>query len=164
MAYQQYDMILMLIYFFSCCVYANDIAEISIDLYHLHNHYRAIHSASPLKRSANLEAMAVSHATSCDSRHSGGDSWATVPYNSGIRNAGKNVAARWYSENQAYHNGYSRESGHFTQMVWKNTKEIGCAAGFCKVVLGTAIKNSYFIVCHYYPAGNVVEQFRENVK
>lgn len=42
-------------------------------------------------------------------------------------------------------------TGHFTQVVWKATKRLGC---------GQAGK---FVVCNYYPAGNVQGQFRDNV-
>lgn len=37
--------------------------------------------------------------------------------------------------------------GHFTQMVWRSTKRVGCAMG------DNGTQN--FLVCRYYPAGNV---------
>ena len=40
--------------------------------------------------------------------------------------------------------------GHYTQLVWKNTRQIGCA----KVVCG----GNVIIVCNYDPPGNVLGQ------
>ncbi|XP_075779469.1 cysteine-rich secretory protein 2-like isoform X1 [Pelodiscus sinensis] len=39
------------------------------------------------------------------------------------------------------------EVGHYTQMAWYKSFEIGCAAAFCA--------NTYYYVCHYCPAGNM---------
>jgi len=41
--------------------------------------------------------------------------------------------------------------GHYTQMVWANTREIGCAKAVCD-------DNSQVWVCNYAPAGNVIGQ------
>ncbi|XP_078503496.1 cysteine-rich venom protein TEL1-like [Lissotriton helveticus] len=40
--------------------------------------------------------------------------------------------------------------GHYTQIVWANTYQIGCAAGSCK--------EGYYLVCQYCPAGNYAGQ------
>jgi pathogenesis-related protein 1 len=42
--------------------------------------------------------------------------------------------------------------GHYTQMVWKTTAEIGCAVAKRKDIPG------YIVVCRYNPAGNMVGQ------
>ncbi|XP_041661135.1 cysteine-rich venom protein ENH2-like [Cheilinus undulatus] len=39
--------------------------------------------------------------------------------------------------------------GHYTQVVWHNSKEIGCAQVFCP-----DLELPYILVCHYCPAGN----------
>ena len=66
----------------------------------------------------------------------------------------------WYNEIKDYNfnTGKSRNSnhvGHFTQVVWKGTEELG--VGF------TCGDNGCFVVANYYPAGNYVGQFTENV-
>jgi hypothetical protein len=55
------------------------------------------------------------------------------------------------------------ETGHFTQMVWKNSKRIGCAwnTNTCK----SNGMNFYKLVCEYDPPGNIVggNYFKDNV-
>ena len=43
-----------------------------------------------------------------------------------------------------------RKAGHYTQMVWHNTTELGCAT--------TACNNNLIMVCNYNPAGNYMGQ------
>ncbi|XP_054047044.1 Golgi-associated plant pathogenesis-related protein 1 isoform X1 [Rissa tridactyla] len=74
---------------------------------------------------------------------------------------GKDVADRWYSEikNYSFQNpGFSSGTGHFTAMVWKNTKKMG-------VGKASASDGSTFVVARYDPAGNVVNPgyYEENV-
>ena len=40
--------------------------------------------------------------------------------------------------------------GHYTQVMWKDTKEVGCAKVECK--------GSIIVVCNYDPPGNVIGQ------
>lgn len=47
-------------------------------------------------------------------------------------------------------------SGHFSQVVWKGSEDIG--VGKAKTKDGAII-----VVCNYFPAGNVVGSYRENV-
>lgn len=66
----------------------------------------------------------------------------------------------WYSEIKTYDYdtpGFSIDTGHFTQIVWRNTAEIG--VGSCKSLDG----NLTYLVARYYPPGNVLERFHENV-
>jgi len=48
-------------------------------------------------------------------------------------------------------------SGHFTQEVWKECKEIG-------VGVAADGKGAVFAVANYFPPGNYRNQFRDNVK
>ncbi len=61
----------------------------------------------------------------------------------------------WENEKKHYHgqtlapsNWYA--SGHYTQMVWKSTTQIGCAKVECK--------GNMIVVCNYDPAGNIMGQ------
>ncbi len=61
----------------------------------------------------------------------------------------------WASEKEYYYGqaldpSNWHDSGHYTQMVWRNTKRIGCAKSEC---------NGYtIVVCNYDPPGNVLGQ------
>lgn len=53
--------------------------------------------------------------------------------------------------------GFSHGTGHFTQMVWVSSTQLGCAAA-------TGCGTTYY-TCHYSPAGNIAsaQHFRDNV-
>ncbi|HEY0720056.1 MAG TPA: CAP domain-containing protein [Gammaproteobacteria bacterium] len=61
------------------------------------------------------------------------------------------AAKAWESEKKDYRGGVVQEKndkpvGHYTQMVWRDTKRIGC---------GEAVCNGYLMVaCNYDPPGN----------
>ena len=61
----------------------------------------------------------------------------------------------WVNEKNNWHGGPLTNSnwyatGHYTQMVWKNTKEVGCATA--------TAGNSIYLVCRYSPPGNYMGQ------
>jgi pathogenesis-related protein 1 len=62
----------------------------------------------------------------------------------------------WYKEKSDYHynsNSCNDTCGHYTQLVWKDTTEIGCG----KAIYTTGIhKNNTVIVCRYNPPGNYI--------
>ena len=48
--------------------------------------------------------------------------------------------------------------GHYNQMVWNTTKEVGCATGFTPVLPHTAFGDNLhgvYLICRYSPAGNI---------
>ena len=66
----------------------------------------------------------------------------------------------WYSEikNYKYDSpGFSLNTGHFTQIVWRDTTEVG--VGTCKSPDGRLT----YAVARYNPAGNMLKKFQENV-
>ena len=70
-----------------------------------------------------------------------------------------NMSKAWYSEieNYDFKTGQSTGGviGHFTQLVWNYTKEVG---------FGIAMKNGIiFTVANYYPGGNFNNLYLENV-
>ena len=76
----------------------------------------------------------------------------------GVKINGKTMSTDWYNEVQNYnYNGdYQSGKGHFTQLVWKGTKQVGF--GYAQ-----ARDGSYYGVANYYPAGNYMGEFRRNV-
>jgi hypothetical protein len=75
---------------------------------------------------------------------------------------GTDFAKMWYDEIKDYdwaNPGKSINSnaiGHFTQVVWKGSTQLGCG-------IGVTTGNSVYGVCNYSPAGNYLGQYAENV-
>lgn len=66
----------------------------------------------------------------------------------------------WYDEIQDYDfdsPGYTSDTGHFTQLVWVRTEEFGMG-------MAVALDGRHVVVGRYYPPGNIIGQFRENVR
>lgn len=55
------------------------------------------------------------------------------------------------------------EWGHFTQIVWKSTKEVGCFTYTCDYLDTAKASNSPFTVCNYSPPGNYGGEYADNV-
>jgi len=120
------------------------------------NQYRARHEANALKWNQTLASYAQDHADSCEFKHTGG------PYGENLAQGHQAPALAiegWADEESDYDyekRQFSTEAGHFTQLVWKNTTSVGCGAADCK-------DNGWFLVCEYYPPGNVIGEFGRNV-
>jgi pathogenesis-related protein 1 len=76
-----------------------------------------------------------------------------------ISSDGSDAVKSWYSEQSDYD--YTSNScnndavcGHFTQIIWKSTKRIGCGQSSIKRGKTTII----YWVCQYDPPGNYVGQ------
>ncbi|CAM9752519.1 unnamed protein product [Scytosiphon promiscuus] len=84
----------------------------------------------------------------------------------------------WYAEVEFYEEGPSggtsdpdEQVGHFTQVVWKDTEELGCASSTCESPYtgtdpdfqGQNWQRTY-VVCRYSPPGNVQTQYLEQVQ
>lgn len=65
----------------------------------------------------------------------------------------------WYEEIDLYdfnNPGFSSDTGHFTQLVWKSTTDVGCG-------LSISGSNKIYAVSHYSPPGNFRGEYTENV-
>ncbi|KAJ8386717.1 hypothetical protein AAFF_G00166660 [Aldrovandia affinis] len=132
-----------------------------------HNAYRRKHGAPPLALSRDLCRSAQSWAdyllsikTLKHSQTGVGENlyyaWSSNPN----KLTGKEAVDAWYSEIKDYNfsrPGFKSGTGHFTQVVWKDSKEVG---------VGLATDgNTVFVVGQYSPAGNISsgDYFNKNV-
>ena len=126
-----------------------------------HNKYRDEVGVPPLQWSENLAASAQQWANHLAATGTFEHSGAGENLASGTAGAFSitQLIDLWGNEKQYFRNGtFSDVSssgdwksvGHYTQVVWRNTTEVGCglASGHGNDVL----------VCHYKPAGNVIGQ------
>ncbi|KAL4821589.1 CAP domain-containing protein [Aspergillus spinulosporus] len=140
------------------------------------NAYRAAYNASSLSWNQTLADYAKDWAKGCRWEHSSGPYGENLAY--GYKDASSAVTA-WGDEAALYDfskpTGFTEETGHFTQLVWKSTREFGCAAVDCGLTdlnddEDRERAQGWFVVCEYMPAGNVVggddrlEYFRVNVQ
>ena len=56
----------------------------------------------------------------------------------------------WFDECEAYKNNTSGDTGHFSQLMWSDTTDVGCGVSECKNGDSKGL-----VVCNYSPAGNV---------
>ena len=72
--------------------------------------------------------------------------------------SGKQMTDQWYEEASSYDYDQDFQSGkgHFAQIVWKNTREVGFGRAQSK-------DGKFYAVANYFPAGNYINHFRENV-
>ena len=82
-------------------------------------------------------------------------SWTTDSNQKTLLNSPSEVVKRWSSEvsDYDYIKNTCRENtecGHYTQIVWRNTRKVGCAVQTCT----TATRITDVWVCRYDPAGN----------
>lgn len=123
----------------------------------IHNQFRALHQVAPVVWSDAVAASAQAFVNTCPTNHSNSGYGENLAW--GYPSIAAVVTA-WYEEEALYdyaNPGFSYDTGHFTQVVWKGTTEIGCA--FKTGCSGWPIT----WVCQYNPPGNYLGQFEENV-
>lgn len=143
----------------------------------LHNQARS--SASPT--ATNMERMewnnelaqvAQAYSERCmfehnPSRASQAPSFSNVGENlaisSGLGDNYEGLFILWHNERSDYT--YSTNQcaigavcGHYTQIVWASSDNVGCGATRCATVTGFGGRNALLLVCNYGPAGNYVGQ------
>ncbi|XP_056625908.1 Golgi-associated plant pathogenesis-related protein 1 [Triplophysa dalaica] len=133
-----------------------------------HNEYRRKHQAPDLILSDTLCASAQLWADHIfkvkrleHSATENGENIFFVSSSEPKKLTGKEPVEHWYSEIKDYNfekSGYQENTGHFTQVVWKSTKEIG---------VGLATDGREFcVVGEYSPSGNITNSgyYEENVR
>lgn len=73
----------------------------------------------------------------------------------------------WGDERKVYNfdrpTGFSMSTGHFTQLIWKNTNSVGCGRVDCDNSARDGA-SGWLVVCEYWPAGNVIGDFKNQVQ
>ena len=143
----------------------NDFQKSALDA---HNKYRAKHHAGKLVLNQELCDIAQKYAQELartgNFAHSNGsfhgDNMGENLFACyGMKITGKMMTDDWYDEISQYdfnNPGYISGTGHFTQVVWKGSKQVGF--GYAQ-----ARDGYYYGVANYYPAGNFIGEFEENV-
>lgn len=118
------------------------------------NYYRYEHSASYLAWNDSLASYAQNYSQQCIWAHSHGPPGENLAR--GYPTVTEAVDA-WGNERALYNfsgdqTGFTEETGHFTQLVWKSTQTVGCGATNCG---GRNNVQGWLLVCEYWPAGNI---------
>jgi len=125
-----------------------------------HNDARAQVGVEALVWDDTVAAYAQNYANQrigdCALKHSGGQYGENLFKGIGITDPIGSAVKSWVNEKQDYH--YSSNTcaegkvcGHYTQVVWRDSKRLGCAQAQCN--------NGWtFVICNYDPPGNYVGQ------
>ncbi|CAF3346426.1 unnamed protein product [Rotaria socialis] len=134
-----------------------------------HNYFRELHCTPPMILNSTLNTIAQSYADYLAAnnlfQHSGtaglGENLWAMSSSAVITFVnGSTPTTSWYNEISLYNYsnpGFSSSTGHFTQVIWKRSIQLG---------IGIALSNnskSAKVVGNYYPAGNVIGSFPDNV-
>lgn len=146
-----------------------------------HNQFRSKHNAKPLKLNKELCTIAQKHADHLAATKTFGQEsdrsdrkYKDAPIGENLAKSGttgvldakaeiNSTMERWYKEGESYNYDnptYQVNTGHFTQMVWQGSEELG--VGWKEYKDGTWTQ--VIIVTNYFPAGNVMSHFEENVR
>ncbi|XP_011688652.1 PREDICTED: uncharacterized protein LOC105450498 isoform X2 [Wasmannia auropunctata] len=133
----------------------------------VHNEYRRKHRAPDLRLNSELTAAAKAWANTLLNTNKLIPQ-SSSPYGENIYSmqcsdpklvvSAREVISKWYSEKKEHKFGIEPKvlnTCHFTQIVWRNTTEMGIAMAKRD---GTCV-----VVACYHPRGNIVGQFTENV-
>lgn len=127
-----------------------------------HNNKRSLHKDTPsLSWSDELASYAQDYADKYDCSgtltHSGGK----YGENLAVGYDATGSVDAWYNEIDSYDYSnptFSSSTGHFTQVVWKSSTELGCGIKKCGSYWGS------YVICSYNPAGNYLGKFADNVE
>ena len=143
-----------------------DLEKIRADILDNHNYHRKKHHVDNLIRNKEIESVAQEYseylASINEMKHSKNVKYGENLYScypSGRCLNGEKASEKWYSEVKDYNYNnpnYKDKIGHFTQLVWKGSNEIGCGAA-CNN------DNICYVTCNYYPPGNIIGEFQDNV-
>jgi len=142
-----------------------------------HNQYRQKHGANNLWLDNTLTSGAQDWANHLAAK----GQWLTLEDHADLDGIGENIAFEcgiptapsgdratdsWYNEVKDYrysNPGFGYNTGHFTQVVWKNTARLGIAKAKGKAFKDGRNWDCTWIVGRYEPPGNYAGQYENNV-
>ena len=143
-----------------------EFTKFELEALEAHNKYRAKHHSPPLKLNKDLCKIAKDYAEKLlqinavnysFGKYKGNDMGENIFTCQGTEATGEMATNDWYNEVKSHNfkKDFQKDTGHFTQLVWKDTKEVG---------FGVANRgNIYYVVANYYPPGNFLGQYHKNV-
>ncbi|KAJ5365765.1 hypothetical protein N7517_008651 [Penicillium concentricum] len=146
---------------------------------HYHNIHRSDHSSPALTWSTDLEKAANTLASRCEYGHdtsiesASGSYGQNIAYGYDKADVGEKIISDMMYTREApnFASLYGQANpdmsnfevwGHFTQIVWKATTEVGCATVTCADLKNIGGEGAY-TVCNYGSPGNVGGGYAENV-
>jgi uncharacterized protein YkwD len=137
------------------------------DQVQIHNVKRAIHQVGSLSWNQTLADFAMRYANTCPSGHSHAGYGENLAWGAPTSAYGsQNLFDLWYAEGDDYdysQNNFNSADGHFTQIIWSGTTQIGCALVSCPAQYMKFGADYRSLFCEYSPAGNVQGTFTKNV-
>ncbi|XP_008796970.1 pathogenesis-related protein PRB1-3-like [Phoenix dactylifera] len=130
------------------------------DFVSAHNAARAAVGVGSVSWDDTVAAYAQNYAnqriSDCQLKHSGGPYGENLFGGSGADFTAADAVNSWVDEKQWYDYNTNtcaagHECGHYTQVVWRDSTNIGCARVTCN-------SGAIFIICDYKPPGNFVGQ------
>ncbi|CAF0836378.1 unnamed protein product [Brachionus calyciflorus] len=142
--------------------------QIFYDALKAHNFFRQKHGHEPLRFNSRISLIAQeyadlmarqNHIRHSDNKYLNKDLGENL-YSFDIRDtsiSGESITREWYNEIYRYDfRGPQYGTGHFTQLIWKETREIGFG-------LAVSSNGRVYFVANYFPTGNVIGEFSKNV-
>ncbi|PCH40854.1 PR-1-like protein, partial [Wolfiporia cocos MD-104 SS10] len=119
-----------------------------------HNYYRAQHNASALQWSSDLVNLAQQYASSCQFANPDGALGAVgTNLAAGTGTFSATAAVGLFMSDESSYSPENPTYSHFTQVVWKDSTQLGCASALCDSIFDLP---ATYHVCVYNPVGNVV--------
>ena len=143
-----------------------DFTKFDLEALEAHNKYRIKHHSPPLSLNKDLCKIAQDYADKLlqnnavkysFGKYKGNDMGENIFMCQGTEATGEMATNDWYNEIKSHNfkKDFQKNTGHFTQIIWKDTKEVG---------FGVANRgNTYYVVANYYPPGNFLGQYHKNV-
>ncbi|XP_063699505.1 uncharacterized protein LOC134830072 isoform X2 [Culicoides brevitarsis] len=153
-----------------CTSAGTGFTDFEIDCLKAHNEYRSKHGVPSLKLNKRLcryaeewaRVIAARGVLAHRSNSEYGENifcvWSSSVLATGVV-SGREPVDNWYSEVDKHVFGKepsTLKTGHFTQVVWKDSRELG-------VGVGSNRSGQTYVVCNYDPPGNFIGSFSENV-